>query len=121
MSEGKGGGEGCSLFLEPSPLPGPPATPKDVCKEPTAGNGIAESILMPPTTHSGAGTASKPPLKASPSSSKSKLSSPPDGFGDVEDDGGGGIAFTLGSSESGEFGHNAPPRAAARLTRLCVR
>lgn len=113
--EGKGGGDGCSWFLKSSPLPGPPATPKGV-REASTGD-----TTDPPTALSGAGKSRNPPPRASPSPSKSRPSSPISGFGDEEDDGGGGIVLTLGSSEPDAAGHIIPPRAAARLTRVCVR
>ena len=113
--------KGCGWFFKPSSLPEPPTTPKGARKAPIGGGDTVALIPVSPTAFSGAGKASKPPLK-SPSPSKSKPSCPINGFGDVEaDDGGGGIALTLDPSKSGELGHNMPPRAAAWLTRLCVR
>jgi len=104
--EGIGGD--CRSFLKPSPLP----TPRGIRK--AAEGDTVDPIPTPPT---GAGT----PPRVSPSPSKSKLSTPNDCFGDEEDDEGGGIAWTLGSSESAEFGHTNPPHVAAWSTRLCVR
>lgn len=108
------GGVGCSWFLKPSPFPGLLVTLEGTRKAPT------EPIPMPPSILGGEGKTSKPSPKVSLSPSKSTLSSPTNDRGEVEDDGGGGIAFTPGSS-TGEFGHNSPPRAAAWLTRACTR
>lgn len=118
--EGISGGDGCSGFLDPSPFPGPPATPKGARKAPIAGDDTVECVPISPTTLSGKGKTFKPPLGVLPSPNKSKVSSPINGFGDVEG-GGRGIALTSCSSNAGEFGHNSPPRAAAWSTRICVR